>query len=128
MLDATKLDEFTAAYIEAALWSSADDDGDYLDSRFDQFDLAPETLEKMIEDCRRFQAEFGHLFTEENCSYRGCPVAAYAGHDFWLNRNGHGCGFWDGDWEEPAASILDAASRKAGQVDLYVGDDGRIYL
>lgn len=21
------------------------------------------------------------------------------GHDFWLTRNGHGAGFWDGDWK-----------------------------
>jgi hypothetical protein len=23
------------------------------------------------------------------------PAEAHAGHDFWLTRNGHGCGFWD---------------------------------
>jgi hypothetical protein len=28
-----------------------------------------------------------------------CSVTAYAGHDFYLTRNGAGCGFWeDGDW------------------------------
>ena len=26
--------------------------------------------------------------------------AAQAGHDFWLTRNGHGAGFWDGDWQK----------------------------
>ena len=24
---------------------------------------------------------------------------ARAGTDFWLTRNGHGAGFWDGDWD-----------------------------
>lgn len=23
-----------------------------------------------------------------------------AGHDLWLTRNGHGAGFWDGDWRD----------------------------
>lgn len=53
--------------------------------------------------------------------------AALAGHDFWLTRSGHGAGFWDGDWPEPAASTLDKASKEFGNVDLYVGDDGQIH-
>ncbi len=53
--------------------------------------------------------------------------AAMAGHDFWLTRCGHGAGFWDGDWPEPAASVLTEASKEFGNVDLYVGDDGQIY-
>lgn len=27
-----------------------------------------------------------------------------AGHDFWLTRNGHGAGFWDGDWKDSDGS------------------------
>jgi hypothetical protein len=50
-----------------------------------------------------------------------------AGHDFWLTRCGHGSGFWDGDWKEPAASKLTDAAHAYGNADLYVGDDGRIY-
>lgn len=46
---------------------------------------------------------------------------------FWLTRCGHGCGFWDGDWSEPAATILTDAAHAFGNVDLYVGDDGKIY-
>jgi hypothetical protein len=53
--------------------------------------------------------------------------AAMAGHDFWLTRCGHGAGFWDGDWPEPQATILDEAAKRFGNVDLYVGDDGAIY-
>ncbi len=50
-----------------------------------------------------------------------------AGHDFWLTRNGHGAGFWDGDWPEPAATRLTASSKKYGEFNLYLGDDGKIY-
>lgn len=52
--------------------------------------------------------------------------AAMAGHDFWLTRCGHGAGFWDGDWPEPAATALTEASKAFRNVDLYVGDDGEI--
>jgi hypothetical protein len=112
------LDDFTEAYITAALWSTTDDEGDSLDSNYDIDDVATECLQRMIEDCSAFQHKHGDLFEgrEEG-----------AGHDFWLTRNGHGAGFWDGDWEEPTATTLTNASKKFGEVDLYVGDDGMIY-
>ncbi len=50
-----------------------------------------------------------------------------AGHDFWLTRNRHGAGFWDGDYPEPAASQLTKASHNYGEVSLYVGDDNLIH-
>ena len=50
-----------------------------------------------------------------------------AGHDFWLTRCGHGAGFWDGDRPEPAATVLTKASKAYGEVDLYIGDDGKVY-
>lgn len=93
-------------------------------------DLAPEALARMIEDCRVFQSNNEHLLTEENlprCPGE-CSVTEYAGHDFWLTRNGHGAGFWDGDWKEPAATILDKATEAFGECNLYVGDDGKLYL
>jgi hypothetical protein len=51
-----------------------------------------------------------------------------AGHDFWLTRNGHGAGFWDGDWPEPLATVLTDAAHAFGELSPYVGDDGLIYL
>lgn len=50
-----------------------------------------------------------------------------AGHDFWLTRNGHGAGFWDGDWPEPQASILTELAKGFGDFDTYEGDDGLIH-
>lgn len=92
------MDAFTTAYIEAALWSSTDDSDENLDRNYGMSDIAPATLEQMVSDCKRFQDENGHLITEENCLYKRCPPQEYAGHDFWLTRCHHGCGFWDGDW------------------------------
>jgi hypothetical protein len=131
-----ELDEFTTAYIEAALWSTNDEStesgGDPMDENYSVSDIAPETLSKIIADCAKFQSDQATLLVDENCVYRSPNDTAHstlaqAGHDFWLTRCGHGCGFWDGDWSEPAASVLTTASQRFGNVDLYVGDDGKIY-
>lgn len=121
----TKLDDFTRAYIEAALWSSTLEP----DQNYGIDDLAPETLARMIADCKRFQRENIEHIAWDNLKYFPHRYSTHekAGHDFWLTRNGHGCGFWDGNWNEPAASILDKASKRFSQVDLYVGDDGKVY-
>lgn len=125
---------FFRAYIGAAMWSSIGDDGEPLDSEHDFSDIAPETLESMMQDCAAFYAA-----RSEHIHCDGAPLsrdfkgsiaareAARAGHDFWLTRCGHGAGFWDGDWPEPAATALDEASKAFGNVDLYKGDDGQIY-
>jgi hypothetical protein len=112
-----KLDEFTTAYITAALWSSTDDADTPLDSNYSASDLAAETFAKMTADCERFQADHGDLNAED---------LERAGHDFWLTRNHHGAGFWDGDWPDHGDALTEAAQAYP-DVDLYVGDDGAIY-
>ncbi len=127
----TQLDSFTKQYIATALWSSTDDADEPLDRNYSESDLAPTALEQIIADCAKFQAENEHLFTDENNLHRGpdCDDATErAGHDFWLTRNGHGVGFWDGGWEEPAATQLTNAAHAFGECDLYVGDDGKLYI
>ncbi|MGV1943563.1 hypothetical protein ACQZ5D_24050 [Agrobacterium sp. 22-211-1] len=131
---------FFRSYVGAAFWSTTitpageDCEGDALDTNHDISDLAPATLESMLADCARF-----YDANKEHIHCDGAPVAgdfegsiaaleaAMAGHDFWLTRCGHGAGFWNGDWPEPAASPLDKASKEFGEVDLIVGDDGQIY-
>lgn len=116
------MDKFLEAYIAAALWSTTDgstpDGGDFLDSNYGPDDLAPETLEKMKADCTKFQAENAQDIEGRD---------EQAGHDLWLTRCGHGCGFWDGDWRKEAGDRLTQACKKHPEVNLYVGDDGLIY-
>lgn len=112
------MNQFELQYITTALWSSVDDDGTPLDYNYDIDDLAPETKKQMIEDCREFVAKSNGLF--------GDQVVA-AAHDFWLTRNGHGVGFWDGDWEKSIAISLVKLCDEFGEVHLYVGDDNKIY-
>lgn len=110
--------EFLNAYVACALWASMDDAVNPLDSKYTAADIAPETLEKMKDDCGDFQLQYGYLIG---------PDLAEAGHDFWLTRNGHGAGFFDGDWEKEIGERLTEASHKFGEFSLYVGDDGKIH-
>lgn len=126
------MNAFLEAYIEAALWSSNDEStsegGEPLDKNYDGDDIHPNTLAVMETDCLKFQAfnreaiELGYDHTKSTCTQD-----EQAGHDFWLTRNGHGCGFWDGDWKEPHATQLDNACKACGEFNLYVGDDNKIY-
>ena len=122
----TSLEEMLSAYIEAALWSSADMDGygEYLDANYGREDLAPEIAKRMRADCAAFMEAHA---ADIEAGHFGVGAWSQAGHDFWLTRCGHGCGFWDGDWPEPQASRLTEACEALGNVDLYVGDDGLIY-
>lgn len=112
----TDFETFFDAYVTAALWSTDDHNDEPLDSG--EYELAPETLDAMEQDCRAFM-EVNEIQIDGNYSQ--------AGHDFWLTRCGHGVGFWDGDWPEPAASILTEESEEFGELWLYVGDDNLIY-
>lgn len=124
------MDAFTKAYIECALWSSNDESDDRggrpLDENYSVSDIAPSSLARMEADCLRFQAEnlddillFSHpIWTPDE----------KGGHDFWLTRNGHGAGFWDGDWPEEAGERLTKAAKAFGECDIYVGDDGLLYV
>lgn len=124
-MNATQLDQFTEAYCEAALWSTSNldydgenDEPEFLDGKYGICDIAPETLAKIIADCQKFQAENAQWLTEDNLTQ--------AGHDFWLTRQGHGSGFWDGDWPEDAGKAMTEASKRFGGVDLYPAD-GQIH-
>ena len=128
------LDEFTLAYIETALWSSNDESdpetgGEPMDRNYSADDLAPAALARMTFDCKAFKAANGHWFTDEHCLKHGPDfgIDGRAGHDFWLTRNGHGAGFWDGDWSEEAGEALTKAADTFGEFNLYVGDDNLIY-
>lgn len=110
-------DVFTEAYIRAALFSETDSEGDALDANHDVHSIHPDTLAKMQRDCAAFQEAHSGTTDDES----------QAGHDFWLTRNGHGAGFWDGAWPEPLATELTNAARYFGECYLYIGDDGLIH-
>jgi hypothetical protein len=117
------MDDFTRQYLITALWSSTDEStpegGDPMDDNYGLEDLAPETVAAAVADCDRFREAAGDLLDEN-------PDATMGAHDFWLTRNGHGAGFWDGDWPEHG-DALTALCKTFGETGLYIGDDGLIY-
>ncbi len=116
----SQLDDFTRGYIEAALWSTSDEDDVPLDYNFSIADIHQTSLRAIIQDASTFQNENRELLRGEDLSR--------AGHDFWLTRNHHGAGFWDGGYSKDVGDRLTVAAHKYGEVDLYVGDDGRVSI
>jgi len=118
----SKLDPFTRAYLECALWSSTDEStsqgGEPMDANYSIEDIEPATIDHAIDECKRFQEQAGDLIV---------PDLGRAGHDFWLTRNGHGAGFWDGDWPEEDGDKLTELSKQFGEYHLYVSYLGSIY-
>lgn len=49
------------------------------------------------------------------------------GHDLWLTRNGHGCGFWDLPevYGEANAALFTRLAKAMGGLDAEFIDDGR---
>jgi len=112
---------FFDAYVECALWTTNDESdesgGRPLDENYDPEDIDPKTLAEMRRECDEFYDANQEMFDHD----------AQAGHDFWLTRNGHGAGFWDGDYPEHEGKALTDASKAYGSSDLFLGNDGVIY-
>lgn len=113
------MDNFTIQYIATALWAETGADGEPLDANHDTDDFAPEAIARAESDCARFRELAGDAIAGREDQ---------AAHDLWLTRNGHGAGFWDGDWPEPASTVLTDAAHAMGECYAYVGDDGRVYF
>jgi hypothetical protein len=126
------LEEFYDAYVETALWSSNDESdesgGEPMDRNYGVEDFAPSAEDKMVADCKRFLDRAWPILDEAPVRIHGRPKMEMAGYHFWLTRNGHGVSFEDGEWPEDIAEKLTALSHKFHDVDLYVGDDGKIYV
>lgn len=129
------------SYIETALWSSevTDEDGndkgsfEYLN--FDKGDLTPAALKTMEADCAAFFEEAEAAIEardHDRSDKRDLPHEreAQLGHDFWLTRNRHGAGFWDGDWPKALGKKLTDLAHSYGGQNLYLDaeedEDGEI--
>jgi len=120
-------DPFTHQYMETLLWSSTDETtpqgGEPLDKNYTVADISPECKAEMEADCKSFQEANADLL---NTAYNLHWDPSSAGHDFALTRNRHGAGFWDRGHGEVGRALTDAA-HAYGEVNLYVGDDGKIH-
>ncbi|GBU16905.1 MULTISPECIES: hypothetical protein [Methylobacterium] len=118
------LDSFTQAYIEAAIFTDEEQLG--IDQPTAEL-LSDHTFAAIVDDCAQFQRWANLDAVPEHAHAGRTGIHEQAGHDFWMTRNGHGVGFWDGDWIEPHANRLDNLSKRFGEFDLYRGDDGQIH-
>jgi hypothetical protein len=110
--------------IETALWSSLALGSSSEDSHFDSlgftiYDLTPEAHARLMSECEQFCRK---------ALAAGIPIHDFEDwqHDFWLTRNGHGAGFWDGDYEKNIGQKLTDISHSFGEVYLYLNDENRI--
>lgn len=108
-------------YITAAFWAETftDDDGNPVAWDVGPDDLTAEARASMSEDVAGF--------ARDNASDLAGIEPGQAGHDFWLTRNRHGAGFWDRGLGDVGKRLTDA-SHAYGESDLYVGDDGQVYV
>ena len=114
-----ELHDMIIGYLECALWVDSEEGKEEI---YTADNLAAECYGKAGVDCFYFL---------DAATKRGINVGDYTmlGHDLWLTRNGHGSGFWDGDWQENDGEILtELTGNMFKEVDLYVGDDGKIYF
>lgn len=81
--------------------------------------LSSEALDDIKEHCRSFMQRAG-TYIHKN--------PEQAGHDLWLTTQGHGAGFWDGDWGGLGNILTDFADASGSLGDLYQGDDGYLYF
>ncbi len=115
------LNEFVQSYLVTMLWSSYDltdndDNCEPLDENYGIDDISDELKKESIDDCKDFLTQADDMIDDYGS----------AGHDFWLTRNGHGAGFWDGDYPEHGDKLTEI-SKIYGGSDPYSGDDGKIY-
>jgi hypothetical protein len=110
----TDLEQFTTACIAALYFT---DTGEISEGQPPaDAPLDADTKLNLEADCRSFWHRMSFAVVASK------KTAAEAGHDFWLTRNGHGAGFWDGDWPEPFAAKLDEAAQNYGEFDTYLCD------
>ena len=126
------LDGFVDGYMEALAWSGTvsvpeshplfDESCEPTADRLDE-DFSSDLITASRADCIDFLSDEVIALLEANDDVWD---PGRAGHDFWLTRNGHGCGYWDrgaGD----AGDALSAAASAYGSVELYLGDDNLIH-
>ena len=115
------------AYIECALWSSTDESdekgGEPLDRNYTIEDIEPHSLQTMIINCLTFAHGLGKM-AEKAIEAEG---VSQFGHDLWLTQNGHGAGFWDGDWDDIEGvdpKLLTLMAKRLGECNLLTGGIG----
>lgn len=109
--------EVLNSYLETALWAEGGD-GNELDGKT-IYDVDDRAKQASIKDIQTFIQQAQQQAPEELANYD----AKSLGHNLWLSRNGHGAGFFDDNND-----TLQNIARAMKGADIYVGDDGKVYI
>lgn len=117
------LSTYLLQYLRTALWSTTDDDGNPLDRSYDISDFSIDSIKVAQSELDKF-LDLALPLIPEDSPFTWEDLT----HDFWLTRNRHGAGFWDGEYPEPLSTQLTNISHQFSEITVYVGDDGKLYF
>lgn len=120
----TLRDRVLNGYEDAADFTDSERLSDDAEEMNDYFiGWSPELLEEMRQDVTDF------VSSNEDDVRAAAEIYGpeQVGLDFWLTRNRHGAGFWDGDLPSNLGKRLTEAAHAYGECDLYLGDDKLAY-
>jgi len=116
------------------LWCSTDSNGEPLDRNHDHSALWREDREKLQDQWYAWSDQADEILIRHGCGHLSLDeiLGDKAEHLYVLAREGHGVSMTD-DWhpsrkEYKACEALERAAKAQGEINPYVGDDGRIYL
>lgn len=112
-------------YLSAAYF--ADGEEEWED---DEKEWSAAAVDRAKADCAKFLAK-AQPYIDGYCRSVDIPLVgfewldryAHAGRDFWYTRQGHGCGFLDGDWGDDLGQQLYRVSESFQETYLHLGDD-----
>ena len=154
-INGVELSDRTVHYLETILWAETvilpcveddlvdgkmDVDEDHplhgieecepLDDHFEYSDFTEEALRKAETEV---SAWFKYL-----CFDTGTPSLydlaleytddGHIAHDFWMTRNEHGVGYWDGDYGDALGDRLTKACDSHGRQHVWINEDGTLEL
>jgi hypothetical protein len=112
--------QFFLAFLEAALWSECDSEGEPLEDSFSFSDIDQNSADMIKQVCLEFIEKAGNDAILEHNYQR-------AGHDFYLTIAGHGVGFWDGDWPENGEILTEICENWINHISV-TDDSETIYI
>jgi hypothetical protein len=111
--------QLTQSYLTTALWSSNDENDEPFDNKYSPDDFAAEdiqAIEKELDEFLMLAERFLKTPKERDT----------VEHDFWLTRNHHGAGFWDGDYVN--GDKLTELAKRYRECYVYLGDDKKLHI
>lgn len=124
---------YKQAFIETLIFTSADDDGKSINHITTVID-SDNKIDSLIAEFIRLVELDPILESLENITEQTGNDVDRIMHDLCLTINGHGAGFWDGDYSENGigegiiGGKLTAICKRLGSIEIYQGDDGEYYV